>query len=101
MEMMRGDQGDGTTVGGEEVPVAAHTAPGWWRRLGRDSAHPLTSLPLAVTAVVLVAVLVSVGVGLAVLLIGLPLLALGLLTARGFAHLERLRLGRLWGEPSP
>ncbi len=79
----------------EEVHPAMASSPDWWRRLGRDSAYTLTSLPLAVPAVVLVTVLVSVGAGLSVLLIGLPLLALGLLTARGFAQLERLRLRRL------
>jgi hypothetical protein len=71
----------------------------WWRRLGRDSTYTLTSLPLAVPAVVLVAVLVSLGAGLALLLVGLPILALGLLVARGFAFVERRRLGRLLGTP--
>ena len=84
---------------GQEVPEAMASSPAWWRRLGRDSAYTLTSLPLAVPAVVLVVVFVSVGAGLAVLLIGLPLLALGLLTARAFAHLERRRLSRLLVTP--
>jgi signal transduction histidine kinase len=79
----------------EVDPQTAASRSPWWRRLGRDSAYTLTSLPLAILAVVLVAVLVSVGAGLAPLLLGLPVLALGLLTARGFAHLERRRLGRL------
>ena len=39
------------------------------------------------------------GVGLAVILVGLPILAVGLLTARGFAFVERRRLGRLLGTP--
>lgn len=43
--------------------VGAVTAPHWLRQLGRDSAHTLTILPLAVPAVVLVATLVSVGIG--------------------------------------
>jgi hypothetical protein len=71
----------------------------WWRRLGRDSAYTVTSLPLSVLAVVLVAVLASLGVGLAVLLLGLPILALGLFVARGFAFIERRRLGRLFDTP--
>jgi Putative sensor len=82
-----------------ECAVPAASGPAWWRRLGRDSAYTLTSLPLSVLAVVLVAVLVSLGVGLAVLLVGLPILALGLFTARGFAFVERRRLGRLLGTP--
>ena len=73
-------------------------SPGWFRQLGRDSAYTLTILPLAVPAVVLVATLVAVGFGLSVILVGLPLLVLGLLTARGFAHVERRRLAGLTGE---
>ncbi len=80
---------------GEEMGIAMTGAPAWIRRLGRDSAYALTSLPLAVPAVVLVTILVAVGLGLLVILVGLPILALGILTARGFAHLERRRLGRL------
>src|SRR3954452_17099906 len=72
----------------------------WWRQLGRDSAYALTALPLVVVAVCLVSVLVSLGAGLLVLGIGLPILVLGLLTARGFAFLERQRLGRLTGSPA-
>jgi hypothetical protein len=91
------DSDDGGRSGEGTQPAAG--GPAWWRRLGRDSAYTLTSLPLSVLAVVLVAVLVSLGVGLAVLLVGLPILALGLLTARGFAFVERRRLGRLLGTP--
>ena len=90
------DSSDGGRPGEGSVPAAG---PAWWPRLGRDSAYALTSLPLSVLAVALVAVLVSLGVGLAVLLVGLPILALGLLTARGFAFVERRRLGRLLGTP--
>ena len=43
-------------------------------------------------------VLVAVGAGLTVILVGLPILVLGILTARGFAYLERQRLGRLTGD---
>jgi signal transduction histidine kinase len=69
----------------------------WFRQLGHDSAYTLTILPLAVPALVLVATLVAAGIGLSVTLIGLPILAFGILTARAFAHLERRRLGRLTG----
>ena len=69
----------------------------WLRQLGRDSAYTLTSLVLAVPALVLVVTLVAVGLGLLVVLVGLPVLALGILTARAFAHLERRRLARLTG----
>ncbi len=79
----------------EERGIAMTGAPTWIRQLGRDSAYTLTSLPLAVAAVVLVTTLVAAGLGLLVILVGLPILALGIVTARGFAYLERRRLGRL------
>ncbi len=97
--MMRSDAVTGSSDHTEEVRAEMTTGPAWWRRLGRDSAYTLTSLPMAVVAVVLVAVLVSLGAGLALLLLGLPILALGLLTARGFAYLERRRLSRLLDKP--
>ena len=70
-------------------------APTWMRQLGRDSAYTLTSLPLAVAAVVLVTTLVAAGLGL----LGDPGRAADPCArhrhARGFAYLERRRLGRL------
>lgn len=85
-------------VGDPVAPLPGGT-PGWWRQLGRDSAYTLPLLFLAVPGVVLVTTLVFVGIGLSVLLVGLPVLTLGILTARGFAHLERRRLARLTGSP--
>ncbi len=84
-----------TAVRREEV--YAVPTPAWVTQLGRDSAYTLVSLPLAVPAFVLVVTFVAVGGGLAVLAVGLPLLALGLLVARGFAELERRRLSALAG----
>ena len=84
-----------TAVRREEVYAVG--TPAWVTQLGRDSAYTLVSLPLAVPAFVLVVTLVAVGGGLAVLAVGLPLLALGLVVARGFAELERRRLSALAG----
>lgn len=70
------------------------------QQLGRDSGYTLTALPLVVLAICLVSVLVSLGAGLLVIGIGLPILVLGLMVARGFAFLERQRLGRLVGRPA-
>jgi hypothetical protein len=83
-----------------DATTSRTTRPAWWTRLGRDSAYTLTAFPIAVVAICLVSVLVSVGAGLLVLGIGLPLLVLGLLTARAFAYVERQRLGRLTGSPA-
>ena len=79
-----------------EVRVTAAST-SWYRQLGRDSAYTLTILPLVVPALVLVITLVAVGMGLSITLVGLPVLALGILTARAFASLERRRLARLGG----
>ena len=88
--------------GDEGVGARMADAPNFLQRLGRDSAYVLTGFPLALPAFVLVVVLVSVGAGLSIILVGLPILVLGILTARGFAYLERQRLGRLTGEtPGP
>jgi signal transduction histidine kinase len=84
--------------GGEGVGAGMADSPHLLQRLGRDSAYVLTGFPLALPAFVLVVVLVTVGAGLSVILVGLPVLVLGILTARGFAYLERQRLGRLTGE---
>ena len=99
--MMRTDDesGEAGSAQDEEVRAVMASSPNWWRRLGRDSAYTLTSFPLAVVAVCLVSVLVAVGAGLALIFVGLPILALGLLTARGFAYVERRRLSRLLGTP--
>jgi signal transduction histidine kinase len=86
--------------GAEEVGTSMASSPRWLARLGRDSAYTLTILPLAVPAMVLVTVLVAVGVGLSVIVVGLPILALGILVARAFAHLERRRLSRLTLTPA-
>ncbi len=83
-----------THMGTREVGGMS-ASPAWLRQLGRDSAYTLTTLPLAVPAFVLVVSLAATGVGLLVTLVGLPILVLGIITARGFAYLERRRLGRL------
>jgi signal transduction histidine kinase len=84
--------------GDEGVGARMAAAPSFLQRLGRDSAYVLTAFPLALPAFVLVVVLVVVGAGLTIILVGLPILVLGILTARGFAYLERQRLGRLTSE---
>jgi len=69
----------------------------WLRRLGDDTTYALTAMPIGLVAFVLVLVGTVAGVSLAWLAIGLPVLAAAVLTARGFAHLERLRLRSLQG----
>jgi len=71
------------------------------RRFGRESAYLLLGFPVALAAFVVVVTGLSVGAGLAVTVIGLPVLTLTLLAARGFAETERLQLHRLLGQDAP
>ncbi|GAA2249122.1 hypothetical protein GCM10010430_34640 [Kitasatospora cystarginea] len=79
------------------APVTAAT----WRQAG----FALTSLPLAAVGFSFVIAFFSAGVGLAVTALGLPVLALLLVGARGLGALERLRARTLLGaeiaEPAP
>jgi hypothetical protein len=52
----------------------------------------LLGFPLSIVAFVLVVTGLSVGVGTLIIWIGLPLLVLTLLVARGFAAVERMRI---------
>ncbi|MFE3518818.1 sensor histidine kinase [Streptomyces sp. NPDC059166] len=71
----------------------------------KEVAHLLANLPMSVAGFVYAVVIVSLGAGLSVTVIGLPLLALGLRGARGLGRAERGRARRLLGvridEPSP
>ncbi|WSA12708.1 sensor domain-containing protein [Micromonospora sp. NBC_01813] len=62
------------------------------RRLGSDTLFVATGLPLALTSFIVVVVGFSVGVGMVVTVIGLPILTGTLYAARAFAHLERRRM---------
>jgi signal transduction histidine kinase len=87
--------------GGSLPPIGpvfpAHT----WREI----AHLLSNLPLAIAGFVYAVVMLAVGVGLSPSVVGLPLLAAGLLGARQLGRLERARARALLGlrveEPSP
>ncbi|MER5887241.1 sensor domain-containing protein [Streptomyces sp. NPDC001941] len=71
----------------------------------KEIAHLLANLPFGILGFVYVVFMVSVGVGLSVTVIGLPMLAGGLVGARLLGRLERGRARSLLGlridEPSP
>nr|WSW67459.1 sensor domain-containing protein [Streptomyces sp. NBC_00995] len=71
----------------------------------KEIAHLLSNLPMAIAGFVYTVLMVSIGVGLAVTVVGLPLLALGLQGARMLGRAERGRARGLLGvrieEPSP
>ncbi|MFC8527330.1 sensor domain-containing protein [Nocardia sp. NPDC057227] len=71
------------------------------RRTGPDFAYIVLGLPLAVLAFGLTVPLFAAGLGTAVVFVGIPLLALTLLLARGFADIERVRLAHLTGRATP
>ncbi|WP_375000586.1 sensor histidine kinase [Aeromicrobium sp. CTD01-1L150] len=99
-----------TRSGADGSDATAHvslprTAPvrrrGVLRRTVDDTAYAIATFPLCVAAFVLVLIGVVAGSALAWLLLGLPILALTAFVARGFAHVERLRLRSQQGRAAP
>ena len=75
----------------------------WWKRTPGSALYLLTVFVLAIASMTVLITLLSTGGGLIVLVIGLPLLALALLVARGFGTADRylLRLTGLAPIPEP
>ncbi|NEC10075.1 sensor histidine kinase [Streptomyces sp. SID7909] len=71
----------------------------------KEVAHLLSNLPTAIVGFVYTVVMIAIGVGLAVTVVGLPLLAAGLQGSRLIGRAERARARKLLGvvveEPSP
>ncbi len=97
------DETDQTT----EMPMSAQShgapavRPGVGRRLVRDLAYALTSLPITLAAFPLAIAGLAAGLATVVVWVGLPVLVVTLLVCRPFAQLERIRLRRLQGRRSP
>ncbi|MCB5907918.1 sensor histidine kinase [Streptomyces pinistramenti] len=87
--------------GASPPPPRAALSGGTWREIG----YLLANFPLGVFAFAVVTVWLVLGIGLSVTVIGLPLLAVGLLVCRQYGKLERARARVLLGvrvpEPSP
>lgn len=71
------------------------------RRVLLESGYSLSAFPIALVSFVVVVVGLALGVGLAILVGGVLLISLGILVARGFARLERLRLRGMLARPAP
>ncbi|MFH8973123.1 sensor histidine kinase [Streptomyces sp. NPDC017890] len=86
---------------GDRLPPARFA---YDRHTWKEIAHLLANFPAALLGFSYVMVMLSVGVGLTVTVVGLPLLAAGLLGARQLGKLERARARALLGvrvdEPS-
>ncbi|MFF3977770.1 sensor histidine kinase [Streptomyces sp. NPDC001828] len=94
----------GAAAGDEKAaPPAVRFA--YERHTWKEIAHLLANFPMALTGFVYVVVMVALGIGLSVTVVGLPLLAVGLLGARQFGKAERARGRALLGvrveEPTP
>jgi len=78
-----------------------NTTPNFVERLFRDAAYSLTALPLGIITFTFVVTGLSLGVSLAIVWVGIPILVGTLLVSRAFAHLERIRLRSLQGREAP
>ena len=71
------------------------------RRLGQDTLYILVGFPLGLITLVLCMVGFFLGLGTAIIWIGLPIMAGTLMMARGFATVERARLAPVLGRRLP
>ncbi len=71
------------------------------RQVGVDSAYLLLGFPIALIAFVVVLTLFSTGVGMLVTVVGVPIILASFFAARGFADLERVRIGPVLRRPAP
>jgi signal transduction histidine kinase len=97
-----GADGDGRTRLVPVTPATARTGRrARWRQVGIDTGYVLLGLPLALVAFVVVVVGLTLGAGLLIIWIGLPVLVGSLFLARGLAAVERRRLPAVLGRPLP
>jgi signal transduction histidine kinase len=95
------DEPDGSPLGAATDAVAESQEPLPLLALGATTwkrvAFALLNLPLGIAGFVCLAVFLSVGSGLAVTLLGLPLLAVGLIVFRALGRVERARARAMLG----
>jgi signal transduction histidine kinase len=95
------DPSDAPSDGDRPPAVRLALDPGTWKEIS----HLLANLPASIIGFVYVVTMLATGAGLAVTVVGLPLLAAGLRGSRQLGKLERGRARRLLGlridEPSP
>jgi len=86
-----------------DIPTRAPQARrrGVLSQLGADSAYNLLRFPLAIAAFVAVVTGLTLGAGLLIIWVGVPVLAVALLVARGFATVERAMITPVLGYDVP
>ncbi|MGW5096655.1 sensor histidine kinase [Streptomyces nodosus] len=99
---MTGHDGTPGTPDGDRPPPPRFALDGYtWREI----THLLANLPVSLVGFIYVVTVVSLGAGLAMTVIGFPMLSAGLLGARLLGKMERARARALLGvrieEPSP
>jgi hypothetical protein len=98
-----------TTATTPATPATTATAPTtrgsfaapWSARTWRETLHNLLSLPVGILGFVWVTATVSVGIGSVLSVVGLPVLAVAVLGARGLGAMERARVRALLGTEVP
>ncbi|MFF5082578.1 sensor domain-containing protein [Actinoplanes sp. NPDC000266] len=78
-----------------EAPVMAVRP---FARVGADTRYVLTGFPVGIAALTVGVTAFSLGLGLAAVWIGVPILVAALFAARGFAAVERRRIGAVLGQ---
>src|SRR5688572_19647728 len=82
------------TVKSGDSPIARTV-----RQLGTDTAYVFVGFPLGIVAFVIIITGLSVGGGLLITLLGVPVLVGTLFAARGLAEVERLRMAPVLRRP--
>lgn len=83
------------------LPTAAPARPTGVRRVLYESGYALSAFPIALVAFVVVIVDLAFGVALAIFIGGVLLISVGVMVARGFARLERIRMRGMLGRTAP
>ncbi|HWB37453.1 MAG TPA: sensor domain-containing protein, partial [Rugosimonospora sp.] len=71
------------------------------RQLGADSMYLIVGFPISLVAFILCVTSFWLGVGTAIIVLGIPIMVVSLYLARGFADVERTRLPVVLRRPSP
>ena len=83
------------------LPAPLPRPRGRLRQIGVDTGYVLAGFPVAITAFVVVVTGMAAGIGLLVVWVGVAVLALTLVAARGFATVERAWLPAVLGRTVP